>query len=122
MLNKINLLVLVLACVFIVIASVNCGGSSGSSGTTLTITIGDFLTGWVVMDGAHTGVDIDPKIWITGPVSYTGSGGTVDEPLTVTREEGDGRILYTSYHTAHSCPTTGFWPQERILQYLVFKL
>lgn len=87
-----------------------------------TITIGDFLSDWVVMDGAHTGVDIDPKIWITGPVSYTGSSGTVDEPLTVTREEGEGRILYTSYHTAHSCPTTGFWPQERILQYLVFEL
>lgn len=45
-------------------------------------------------------------------------------PLTVTFDVGTqgGRVLYTSYHTASACPTTGFWPQERVLEYLIFEL
>lgn len=88
-----------------------------------TVTIGDFLGGWVMMKEAHTDILTEPKIWISGPVvSYYGYYENDDAPLTVSRDEGSGRILYSSYHTAHSCPTTGFWPQERILQYLVFEL
>jgi hypothetical protein len=38
-------------------------------------------------------------------------------PLVITFELGDqgGRVLFTSYHTSEACPSTGFWPQERVL-------
>lgn len=88
-----------------------------------TVTIGDFLGGWVVMDGVHNdiaGTDAEAVIWASGPVD-TFYGSADDAPLTVSRPQGDGAIVYSSYHTAHTCPTTGFWPQERILQYLVFE-
>ena len=86
-----------------------------------TMTIGDFLGSWVVMEGEHDGLEGQTDIWLSGDVSAFG-GDIVDAPLTATQDRGDGRILYSSYHTAHSCPTTGFWPQERVLQYLVFEL
>lgn len=91
-----------------------------------TVTIGDFLSAWVVMQGIHDGVTEEPTIWLTGPVDYydpdTFLSSQADVPLSVTRSQGEGEILYSSYHTAHSCPTQGFWPQERVLQYLVFEL
>lgn len=100
------------------------GGNSGSDNLNSdgTIRIGDFLPAWAVMESVHSDVSPEPFIWIEGLVSFTGSSSTT-RPLTVSQEVGDnnGCILYSSYHTSHSCPTTGFWPQERILQYLIFE-
>ncbi|MBF0105856.1 MAG: hypothetical protein HQM16_11075 [Deltaproteobacteria bacterium] len=97
-----------------------------------TITIADFLGGWVVMEAVHSGLEDlaepeeEPTVWISGPITYSPSdvyvSSITDAPLTASRDQGLGRILYSSYHTAHSCPTTGFWPQERVLQYLVWEL
>ncbi len=95
-------------------------GQTGARNEDGTVTIGHFLAGWAVMVDPHTG--ISPTIWVNGPISYSG-GSDADAPLTATLAEGDGSVLYSSYHTAgNSCATTGFWPQERILQYLVFEL
>jgi hypothetical protein len=85
-----------------------------------TIRIGDFLSGWGVMEAKHSGIGADTFVWIQGPVDFGATTDTV-RPLTATRRVGDGCVLYSSYHTSHSCPTEGFWPQERVLQYLVFE-
>lgn len=82
-----------------------------------TIRIGDFLAGWGVMEAPH---DASTFVWIEGPVDF-GASTDVVRPLTASRRVGTGCVLYSSYHTSHSCPTTGFWPQERVLQYLVFE-
>ncbi len=84
------------------------------------IPLGDFLSGWVRMVGPHTGYS--PTILIS-----SGAGvdfdGQVDRPLTASMSVGSngGALIYSSYHTAHSCPTPTFWPQERVLQYLMFE-
>ncbi|MFA5812423.1 MAG: hypothetical protein WC956_08865 [bacterium] len=83
-----------------------------------TIPIGDFLGGWALMTSAHTGQS--PTIWIS-----SGAGNVFDgldnRPLTASMNIGtNGRIVYSSYHTADTCPTLTFWPQERVLQYLMF--
>ncbi len=94
-------------------------GNSGSSNLNGdgTIRIGDFLSGWGLMNSTH---DAETFVWIEGPVTWSFSeSGT--RPLTASRKVGSGCVLYSSYHTSHSCPTTGFWPQERVLQYLVFE-
>ncbi|MBI2344338.1 MAG: hypothetical protein HYV02_08420 [Deltaproteobacteria bacterium] len=105
-----------------------CTTTTGGSATALnsdnTIRIGDFLPGWAVMDEAY---DTSTTVWLQGPVDFSSDAGPVlDEvrPLTVSRTIGSnsGKVLYSSYHTAHSCPTAGFWPQERVLQYLVFEV
>lgn len=85
-----------------------------------TVTIGDFLGGWVVIDGEHDGYEGEAQVWIEGVIET--NDGVGDKPLTMTKDVGSGRLLYSSYHTAHDCPTQGFWTQERILQYLVFEL
>jgi len=92
-------------------------GTTGARNTDGSIFIGDFLSGWAMMDGAEAGATI--TTWITGT-----DVDSQDRPLTVTFDAGSsgGRVLYSSYHTSESCPTTGFWPQERVLQYLVFEL
>ena len=101
------------------VAEDDINGTTGARNEDGTVTIADFLSGWAVMDAAHTGVS--PTIWISGPIDFSG-GSDDNAPLTVSLDQGLGRILYSSYHTAHSCPTLGFWPQERVLQYLVFEL
>lgn len=106
-------------CYFLSEAAINA--KEGARNDDGTVTIGDFLSGWGVMVDTHDGVDEEATIWITGPIDYYG-GSDDDAPLTVTQAHGEGEILYSSYHTAHSCPTLGFWPQERVLQYLVFEL
>jgi hypothetical protein len=83
-----------------------------------TIRIGDFLSAWAVMKEAY---DSDTTVWIEGSVNFS-SGTTATRPLTISRTQSSGKVLYSSYHSAHSCPTTGFWPQERVLQYLVFEI
>jgi len=84
------------------------------------IPIGDFLSIWAHMVGPHTGED--PMIWIS-----SGSGVTFDglenRPLTVSQTIGSngGLVVYSSYHTVDTCPTLFFWPQERVLQYLILE-
>lgn len=82
-----------------------------------TIPLGDFLGGWARMIGQY---DTGTFIWIS-----SGAGvifdGLANRPLTVSADQGSGKIFYTSYHTANECPTPYFWPQERVLQYLIFE-
>lgn len=100
---------------------VDCSGTyttrTGALNATGTIPLGDFLSGWARMVGTY---DATTKIWVS-----SGAGvpfdGLNDRPLTVSRNVGSGRIIYTSYHTADTCPTPNFWPQERVLQYLILE-
>lgn len=106
--------------------TVNGNSTSLLSASEDTIRIGDFLAGWGVMEGKHSGIGADTFVWIQGPVDFFDpddftAQNDVVRPLTATRRVGDGCVLYSSYHTSHSCPTKGFWPQERVLQYLVFE-
>ncbi len=106
--------------------NISCqGGSCLNSDNTVPIT--GFLYGWVLINGAHPSKSSDVKIWIKGPVSwydwFTEDGeGSGSKPLTLSFEFGQGKVLYSSYHTEEENPSSGFWPQERILQYLIFEL
>jgi hypothetical protein len=93
----------------------------------MTVHIAGFWAGWAVINGAHSLQSSSVKIWITGPVSWydwalVDPEGSGDKPLTLSFVHGLGRVLYTSYHTEEDNPSSGFWPQERILQYLVLEL
>ncbi len=95
-------------------------GKLGARNADGSVFIADLLSGWGVIDGPEASPDGPVTQWVRG----TDLEGAAERPLTTTFEVGDqgGRVLYTSYHTAEGCPTQGFWPQERILQYLVFEL
>lgn len=95
-------------------------GQLGARNADGSVFISDLLGGWGIMDGPEASPDGPVTQWVQG----TDLEGAPLRPLTITFEVGDqgGRVLYTSYHTADTCPTEGFWPQERILQYLVFEL
>lgn len=85
-----------------------------------TIHVEDFLDGWAVMEGIHT--NASANVWIEGDV-YTideNEANSKARPLTVSFDAGQGRVIYSSYHTAHS-GSTGLLPQERVLQFLVFE-
>lgn len=101
------------------LCATTANGNTSSLNSDETVRIGDFLSSWSVMKEIH---DSDTTVLVEGTVYYS-SGSTATRPLTVSRSVGTngGKILYSSYHSAHTCPTTGFWPQERILQYLVFE-
>ncbi len=108
------------------LANVDC-----SSGPCLnpdrTVNIGGFLSNWAVFHGGHTVMSDNITIWTQGEISLfdfdTGQFiGPVDKPLTATLNIGQGKILYSSYHTNELLLTAGFHPQERILQYLIFEL
>ena len=83
-----------------------------------TIPIGDFLPGWAQMIATYP--NTDTKIWVS-----SGAGAVFDgldnRPLTVSGTYGKGKIFYSSYHTAETCKTKYFWPQERVLQFLIFE-
>lgn len=89
-----------------------------------TVPIEGFLSDWAVIHGAGP----TAKVWVEGPVSFTGGKGT--RPLSVSMDtvaaDGRrcGRVAFNSYHTVpyESSPTAPFVPQERILQYLFFKV
>jgi hypothetical protein len=91
-----------------------------------TLMVGDFASGWAVAEGAESGKDV--KVWMDGEaVFYPDDSGIPvrqNVPLVVTFEFGTngGRVLFTSYHTSAGCSSTGFWPQERVLQYLLFAI
>lgn len=95
-------------------------GKNGARNEDGSIFIADLLGGWAIMDGEEAAPAGPMTQWIQG----TDLEGAALRPLTATFEVGSngGRVLYTSYHTADTCPTQGFWPQERVLQYLVFEL
>lgn len=83
-----------------------------------SIHIGDLLGGWAMIDGVEADAPAEVTEWVVG----TDLEDAALRPLTVTFDVGRGRVLFTSYHTAGTCPSTGFWPQERILEFLVFAL
>ncbi len=91
-----------------------------------TLLVGDFGSGWAVAEGVHNGKDV--KVWMDGQATFypddSGIPVKQDVPLVMTFEFGDegGRVLFTSYHTSATCSSQGFWPQERVLQYLLFAI
>ncbi|MFH1017423.1 MAG: hypothetical protein V1798_04465 [Pseudomonadota bacterium] len=98
-------------------STIHVNAKTGALNDNGTIPVGDFLSGWAEMNSAHT--DQSPTIWIQGDIMSLAT-----RPLTVSMDIGThgGKVLYSSYHTSESCPSTGFWPQERVLQYLVFEM
>ncbi len=107
------------------LGNVKCGSETNPSNTLSclntdgTIHIGDFLSGWAVINGPHQGKEAIVTEWIRGEVSWSGGNGV--NPLTMTFPSGSGKILYSSYHTSGE-PHPYFLPQERILQYLLFEI
>lgn len=93
-------------------------GKTGARNEDGSIYVADLLGGWVLVDSEEADAPSDITEWIIG----TDLEGAVQRPLTVTFDLNFGRVLFTSYHTALSCPSNGFWPQERVLQFLVFEL
>lgn len=98
---------------------VSCAGGACRN-TDGTVHVAGFLGGWAVMNGVHPAQAGNVKIWVRGFV--TGDGVSGVRPLTVSFRVGQGQVLYSSYHTEEEEPSTGFRPQERILQYLIFEL
>ncbi len=100
--------------------NVTCeGGSCRNSDGTVRVT--GFADGWGVMNGIHTGAAASTKGWVTGPVGW-GFDESGNKPLTILFNHGAGKVLYSSYHVVTESPSSGFWPQERILQYFIFEM
>jgi len=100
---------------------VDCDGTSCLNPDDGTVLIEGFFTNWSVIDRIEPDTPSPVKVWVDGPVSWLGGSGT--KPLTIMFDYGaeEGAVLFTSYHTLES-NSSGFRPQERILQYLVFYL
>ena len=84
-----------------------------------SVKIEGFLSGWAVINSAHTG-STGVKTWASGAVDFATSTGVV-KPLTMSFPVGSGRVTYTSYHNEAQVGAE-LEPQQRILQYLVFEL
>lgn len=102
------------------------GGVTCTTGSCLnangTAHLEGFLIGWTVMTGPHFNAPSTVRTWVSGPVSFIGAT-SVMRPLTVSFDLGAGRVTYTSYHTEPTLDgSTGFLPQERIMQFIVFEL
>lgn len=95
------------------------------------VTIGHFAINWVMMHKPHNN---DVKVWVEADVESWQGGVSGRRPLTVTFNfENCGKILFTSYHTRgrefdlgdgpfpQYC-TNNWFPQERILEYLIFDI
>jgi hypothetical protein len=90
-----------------------------------TVTIEGWLSHWAVMHAAGDGT----RVWVQGDVSYYPAGAGV-RPLTASVDpvglDGKrcGRVAFNSYHTVpnQSSPTAPFVPQERILEYIFFRV
>jgi hypothetical protein len=98
-----------------------CGGGDclAEDGTLL---LGRFLSQWVIMDGVEdTEEGASVKVWVEADLSAGGAEPDV-VPLTVTFNVGEGRVLFTSYHSSPGSSDDAFLPQERVLEYLVFEL
>lgn len=84
-----------------------------------TIRIEGFLAGWAIMDGAHSALADAVFEHVGGVIPDI---NTQDRPLSVTFAFGEGQVIYSSYHTVHEGEAgEGFYPQERVLQYLIFE-
>lgn len=90
------------------------GGSCVNSDN--TVNIEGFLSSWVVMNALHKGADGEILTYGKMPEDKA------DRPLTVTLAVGKGHVTYTSYHNETSDLSKGYYPQQRILQYLIFEL
>ncbi|MBS1705787.1 MAG: carboxypeptidase regulatory-like domain-containing protein [Armatimonadetes bacterium] len=100
-----------------------------------------FLGGWAVIKS----VPDTTKIWVTGDVTYSDPfdfGGRAPSdhfhhgdaihglknrgqgvvPLTVSFTQGNGRVIYSSYHTVEGESSVTLRPQEKLLGLLVFEL
>lgn len=106
-----------------------------------TLHIQGFAGGWAVIDIAPPGT----TVWVQGPVDFSRSrlAGTPHQhgslsappsgrqepvrpvkPLTITFPFGQGKVLYSSYHTVHGegGDPLAMSPQEQVLSFLVFEL
>lgn len=84
-----------------------------------TIDVQGFLEDWAVMKDAHAGKKDKVRFWVKAEVS-TYYDSEILRPLTASFNFGQGAVIYSSYHTVGG-NDPGFFPQERILQYLVFE-
>ena len=81
-----------------------------------------------MFNGSHPTQAANVTTWAAGLVDWFDVQNPAEpfvqgvKPLTVTLQIGSGKVLYSSYHTDELEPSSGFHPQERILQYLVFEL
>ncbi|HEY5807690.1 MAG TPA: hypothetical protein VIT67_06965, partial [Povalibacter sp.] len=98
---------------------VSCIGGACRNGDG-TIRVEGFLAGWAVMEGAHSAHADDVFEHVGGTVPL--DSNTQERPLSVEFPFGAGQVIYSSYHTVHEgAAGEGFYPQERVLQYLVFE-
>lgn len=95
------------------LSGVTCNDRNTCLNTDGSVHITSFMEDWVMMHGPHPNADLD--IWVEGEVEDK----TI--PLTVSFNVGTGKVIYSSYHTAHSGFSPYWIPQERLLQYLVFE-
>ena len=84
------------------------------------IPVGNFLEDWAEMIDNH--FRQNTTIWISSGEDDT-RDFPANQPLTVSQSVGSkgGMVVYSSYHSAEACRTITFWPQERVLQYLIFE-
>lgn len=73
-----------------------------------------FSSGWAVIEQVSDGAT---KL-VEGPVTYDGGAGT--KPLTFVAPSGQGKLIYSSYHTVHDDLDVTLKPQEQLLGYLLF--
>ncbi|SHF27931.1 hypothetical protein SAMN05443144_10723 [Fodinibius roseus] len=101
------------------LANVDCFEGESCLNSDDTVHITDFLAGWGVIKGPHSGATDAVTQWVEGDVEWSGGSGV--RPLTVSFEAGEGSVFYSSYHTVESEFTPHWRPQERLLQFLVFE-
>jgi len=100
--------------------------TTGATPTLGLMEVRSLLPGWAVME------DVDAersRTWVSGDVTFD-SSHTGEKPLTATFENGCGRSLYTSYHTAESdlfgydepSDSTELIAQEQALAYMILEI
>lgn len=95
------------------LSGVTCNDKGSCLSSDGSVHITSFMQDWVMMHGPHPNANL--VTWVEGEVE----GETI--PLTVSFNVGTGKVIYSSYHTAHSGFSPYWIPQERVLQYLVFE-
>jgi hypothetical protein len=106
------------------------GNFAGVLNSDNTVPIEGWLSHWAVMHAAPT----EAKVWVQGSVAWyassSSSAGSGVRPLSVSMDpvgangKRCGRVAFNSYHTVPNkvSPTDPFNSQERILEYLFFKV
>lgn len=97
--------------------TVSCNNGQSCLNSDNTVYITDFLFGWGLMEGVHGSADVN--FWVEGGVDWFGGSGV--RPLTASFDVGEGKVIYSSYHTVETEHSPYWRPQERILQFLVFE-